>query len=160
MMIQQIQSGISGFERFYNIITLESDIVSSENAVTATNLKGDIHFNNVSFGYEADNKVLDDLTLDISAGKHIALVGPSGVGKSTIISLIPRFYDVQSGTIKIGGYDVRDIDLGTLRKSIGIVQQDVFMFHGTIKDNILYGDPDAEDEAIIEAAKKPISMIL
>ena len=154
MMIQQIQSGISGFERFHNIITLESDIVSSDNAVKATNLKGDIHFNNVSFGYEDDSKVLDNLTLDISAGRHIALVGPSGVGKSTIISLIPRFYDVQSGTIEIGGYDVRKIDLETLRKSIGIVQQDVFMFHGTIKDNILYGDPDAEDEAVIEAAKK------
>lgn len=154
MMIQQIQSGISGFERFYNVINLKSDIVSIENPINMKGLSGDINFENVTFSYEENNKVLNNLSLDISAGKHIALVGPSGVGKSTIISLIPRFYDVQEGAVKIGGYDIKDLDLGLLRKSIGIVQQDVFMFHGTIRDNILYGNPDADDEAIEEAAKK------
>lgn len=154
MMIQQIQSGISGFERFHSIISLESDIVSADQALHLEKLEGDIHFENVTFAYEEGANVLDDLTLDISAGKHVALVGPSGVGKSTIISLIPRFYDVQHGAVKIGGHNIKSLDLASLRKSIGIVQQDVFMFHGTIKDNILYGNPDADDEAIVEAAKK------
>lgn len=154
MMIQQIQSGISGFERFYNIITLDSDIKDPQVPAQINKLEGDIHFKNVTFKYEDDKTVLDQLDLDISAGKHIALVGPSGVGKSTIISLIPRFYDVTEGSIMIGDHDVRDIKLDLLRKSIGIVQQDVFMFHGTIKENILYGNPDADDDAVIEAAKK------
>jgi len=154
MMIQQIQSGISGFERFHNIITLESDIVTRDNPVHLDRLDGDIHFENVTFAYEDDNHILESLNLDIAAGKHIALVGPSGVGKSTIISLIPRFYDVQEGAIKIGGYNIKDLDLESLRKSIGIVQQDVFIFHGTIKDNILYGNPDALDDAVIDAAKQ------
>jgi len=154
MMIQQIQSGISGFERFYNIITLDSEIKDPESPASIDKLEGDIHFKNVTFKYEDEKTVLDNLDLDISAGKHIALVGPSGVGKSTIISLIPRFYDVTEGSIMIGDHDVRDIKLDLLRKSIGIVQQDVFMFHGTIRENILYGNPDADDEAVIEAAKK------
>lgn len=154
MMIQQIQSGISGFERFYNIISLESEIKDAEKPADISKLEGDIHFKNVTFKYEDDKIVLNNLDLDISAGKHIALVGPSGVGKSTIISLIPRFYDVSEGQIKIGDHDIRDIKLELLRKSIGIVQQDVFMFHGTIKENILYGNPDADDAAVIEAAKQ------
>lgn len=154
MMVQQIQSGISGFERFYNIITLESEIKDSDEPAEIDRLEGDIHFKNVTFKYEDENVVLESLNLDITAGKHVALVGPSGVGKSTIISLIPRFYDVSEGQITIGNHDIRDIKLELLRKSIGIVQQDVFMFHGTIKDNILYGNPDADDDSIIEAAKQ------
>lgn len=154
MMVQQIQSGMSGFERFYNIITLESDITDAKETADIESLEGDIHFKNVTFKYEDDKIVLDQLDLDISNRKHIALVGPSGVGKSTIISLIPRFYDVTEGQIMIGNHDIRDIKLDLLRKSIGIVQQDVFMFHGTIKDNILYGNPDADDQAVIEAAKQ------
>ncbi|MGX8796807.1 ABC transporter ATP-binding protein [Fusibacter sp. JL298sf-3] len=154
MMIQQIQSGISGFERFYQIITLESEIKNTNAPAPIDSLSGDITFDDVSFGYEAKNTVLDHLNLDIKSGKHIALVGPSGVGKSTIISLIPRFYDVTEGAIYIGGHNIKDIDLGLLRKSIGIVQQDVFMFHGTIRDNIAYGDPNATDEAVVAAAKQ------
>lgn len=154
MMIQQIQSGISGFERFHNIITMESDIKDSAEPAAIDHLTGDIHFKNVTFKYEDDKIVLDQLDLDIAAGKHVALVGPSGVGKSTIISLIPRFYDVTDGHIQIGDHDIKDIRLETLRKSIGIVQQDVFMFHGTIRDNILYGNPDASDDEVMEAAKQ------
>jgi len=153
-MVQQIQSGISGFERFFNIMTLESEIKDSDTPADITKLEGDIHFKNVTFKYEDENIVLDNLDLDITAGKHVALVGPSGVGKSTIISLIPRFYDVSDGNILIGDHDIRDIRLELLRKSIGIVQQDVFMFHGTIKENILYGNPDADEEAVVEAAKQ------
>lgn len=154
MMIQQIQSGISGFERFYNIMTLESEIKDAEKTVQIENLEGDIHFKNVTFKYDEENTVLENLDLDISSGKHIALVGPSGVGKSTIISLIPRFYDVSEGSINIGNHNIKDIKLDLLRRSIGIVQQDVFMFYGTIKENILYGNPEADDDAIIEAAKQ------
>jgi ATP-binding cassette subfamily B protein len=154
MMVQQIQSGISGFERFYNIITLESEIKDTDHPVEIGGLEGDIHFKNVTFKYEDGKTVLESLDLDITAGKHVALVGPSGVGKSTIISLIPRFYDVSAGEIMIGNHNIKDIKLEQLRKSIGIVQQDVFMFHGTIKDNILYGNPDAKDDLVIEAAKK------
>ncbi|MCK8058284.1 MULTISPECIES: ABC transporter ATP-binding protein [unclassified Fusibacter] len=153
MMIQQLQSGITGFERFHSILNLESEIQNSENPVAIDHLDGDIHFEGVTFAYDGDNHILENLNLDIASGKHIALVGPSGVGKSTIISLIPRFYDVTQGAIKIGGHDIREIRIEKLRKSIGIVQQDVFMFNGSIKDNILYGDPDAADEAVEEAAK-------
>lgn len=153
-MIQQIQSGMTGFERFHEIMEISPQIVSPKSPVLLQSLEGTIHFRDVSFYYDADKPILSHLNLEIQKGKHIALVGPSGVGKSTIIQLIPRFYDVISGAITIDGHDIRDLELSILRKSIGIVQQDVFIFHGTIAENILYGDTEATMDAVIEAAKK------
>jgi ATP-binding cassette, subfamily B, bacterial len=116
-------------------------------------VRGDIEYRSVSFGYDSCSDVLDDISIRIDAGKTIALVGPSGGGKTTLCSLLPRFYDVTSGSVLIDGRDVRDIKLNSLRNAIGIVQQDVYMFAGSIKENIAYGKPDATDEEIIEAAK-------
>lgn len=153
-MIQQIQSGMSGFERLYEMLNIKPDIKLIDKPVIKDKLKGNIHFQAVSFSYEDNQPVLEKLNLEIPQGKHVALVGPSGVGKSTITNLIPRFYDVTAGTITIDDTDIRHYDLEFLRKQIGIVQQDVFMFHGTIKENILYGNPDATDQQVIEAAKR------
>jgi len=153
-MIQQIQSGMTGFERFAEIMAIEPQIVTPTHPVIPDTIHGDIAFRSVNFHYDPQKPILSTLDLDIPKGKHIALVGSSGVGKSTIIQLIPRFYDVTSGEITLDGHDIRTLDLQTLRKSIGIVQQDVFIFHGTIYENILYGDTSASEEAIVSAAKK------
>ena len=152
---QQFQSGMAGFERFLEIMNLSPEVLESEDAISVEKLNGDIKLENVSFKYSKDDSkyVLKDFNLNIEKGKTIALVGPSGVGKTTISSLIPRYYDVDEGAIYIDGINIKDIKLFDLRNNIGIVQQDVFIFYGTIKENILYGKPDATDEEVIGAAK-------
>lgn len=151
---EQFQNGYSGFERFVEMLAVEPDIKDRENAVTIEDVRGDISFENVSFQYEEGaQRVLSHIDLCVPAGAYMALVGSSGGGKSTLCSLIPRFYDVTKGAIKIDGRDIRDIKLKSLRDHIGIVQQDVYLFVGTVYDNIRYGRPDAKREEVIEAAK-------
>lgn len=150
---EQYQSGMTGFERFLEIINQDTE-KEAKNPIQLDNVKGDIEIENVSFTYEDNTKVLDNLSLSIESGKTVALVGPSGGGKTTLCNLIPRFYDFEHGDIKIDGKSIKDISLKSLRQNIGIVQQDVFLFTGTIKDNILCGNPDASEEEMIEAAKK------
>lgn len=151
---EQFQNGASGYERFLEIMNVEPDIVDDKHAVDVGTLQGDISFKNVMFHYvDTDTNVLSNLTLDIKAGEYVALVGSSGAGKTTMCSLIPRFYDVTSGEIDIDGMDIRKMTQKSLRRNIGIVQQDVYLFAGTVKDNICYGKPDATDEEIIAAAK-------
>ncbi|WP_333656992.1 ABC transporter ATP-binding protein [Tissierella praeacuta] len=152
---QQLQDGMTGFERFVEIMNIESDIIDKENAIELDEVKGNIKFNNVSFSYNnGKNTVLSNLNLSIEAGKTVALVGPSGAGKTTLCHLIPRFYEIEEGEILIDNIDIRDIKIKSLRKKIGLVQQEVFLFTGTIRDNIIYGNPEANDDEIIEAAKK------
>lgn len=154
-LTQQFQSGAAGFERFAEMMAMTPTIVDADHAKPLTDVKGCIEFKDVTFRYEKDAEpVLSDFDLTIPAGKTIALVGPSGVGKTTITQLIPRFYDVAQGSIRIDGNDIKDITLPSLRGQIGIVQQDVFLFFGSIRDNIAYGKPDATDEEIIAAAQK------
>ena len=151
---EQFQNGMSGFSRFYEIMEVEPDIVDRPEAVELKNVRGEIEFKNVSFKYnEEAGDVFRNINLKIEAGEYIALVGSSGVGKTTMCSLIPRFYEVSDGVITIDGIDIKDIKLKSLRKNIGIVQQDVYLFAGTVMDNIRYGKPDATDEEVIEAAK-------
>lgn len=151
---EQFQNGITGYERFLDIMSIEPDIQDSEGAVELSQVEGRVTFKDVSFKYEEDlDNVLSNVTLNVDKGEYIALVGSSGAGKTTLCSLIPRFYEVSSGEIKIDGVDIRDIKLKNLRQNIGVVQQDVYLFVGTVKDNIRYGKPDATDEEIIEAAK-------
>ncbi|MCX7771943.1 MAG: ABC transporter ATP-binding protein/permease [Clostridia bacterium] len=147
------QRGMSGFERFLEIIHTKPDIEDSPDAQELDHVEGEIEFKNVSFSYNDKTEVLKDINLTIEKGKTVALVGPSGGGKSTFCSLIPRFYEVNDGSITIDGKDIRSIKLESLRRNIGMVQQDVYMFSGTIKENILYGKPGATDEEIMEAAK-------
>ncbi|MCI8824461.1 MAG: ABC transporter ATP-binding protein [Lachnospiraceae bacterium] len=151
---EQFQNGYTGFERFLEIMHIESDIKDKENAVELNNVKGDISFENVSFGYtDSLEQVLHNVNLHVSAGSYIALVGSSGAGKTTLCSLIPRFYEVTSGSVKIDGIDIRDIKLKSLRNHIGVVQQDTYLFAGTIFENISYGKPNASREEVIAAAK-------
>jgi len=151
---EQFQRGMTGIERFIEIMDTPADITEKENAVELKNVQGEISFNNVSFRYNDDNKeVLTQLNLHIKKGGNVALVGPSGGGKTTMCNLIPRFYDVTDGSITVDGIDVRDVTLKSLRNSIGVVQQDVYLFSGSVIDNILYGLPDADRESAIEAAK-------
>lgn len=154
--MEQLQQGFSGMEKFFNIMDIEPRIVSKENGFTKVNFKGEIEFKNVIFRYNQEDmeQVLNNFNLKIPAGKKIALVGETGVGKTTISKLVPRFYDVSNGKILVDGIDIKDYDLYNLRNAIGIVQQDVFIFWGTIKDNILYGRPDASFEEVVEAAKR------
>lgn len=151
---EQFQNGYSGYERFLEILSVVPDIKEADNPVELKDVKGHIQFENVSFKYaDGTEAVLDNINLDVEPGKYVALVGPSGVGKTTMCSLIPRFYDVTDGAIKIDGTDIKDVSLKSLRDHIGVVQQDIYLFMGTIKDNIRYGREDATDEEIIEAAK-------
>ncbi len=153
--IQQIQTGVAGIERFYEIMQINPEIKNPKNPKYLINPKGVIEFKNVSFKYsENENFVLRNFDLSIKKGQSIGLVGETGVGKSTISQLIPRFYDVTEGRIIVDGIDIKEYDLNSLRKSIGHVQQDVYIFYGTIKDNILYGKIDATMKEIISAAKK------
>jgi ATP-binding cassette, subfamily B, bacterial len=151
---EQYQRGITGFERFLEVMNTHPDIVDKKSAVELKDTKGQISFENVTFSYNNKNTVLNNINVDIEAGKTIAIVGPSGGGKTTFCSIIPRFYEVDNGAVKIDGIDIRDIKLKSLRNNIGIVQQDVYMFAGSIKENIAYGKPNASDQDIIEAAKK------
>lgn len=151
---EQFQNGYSGFERFMEILNIEPDIADRPDAKTISNVRGEIEFDDVSFRYEQDTQtVLNHINLKVSAGEYAALVGSSGAGKTTLCSLIPRFYDVTEGCVKLDGTDVRDIKLKSLRGNIGIVQQDVYLFAGTVFENIRYGKPDATREEVIEAAK-------
>ena len=151
---EQFQNGYTGFERFLEILSIAPDIDDKPDALELENVKGDIEFKNVSFQYEEQNEtVLNQINLKVDAGNYVALVGPSGAGKTTLCSLIPRFYEVSEGAILVDGIDIRDLKLDSLRNHIGIVQQDVYLFAGTIMDNIRYGRPDATDEEVIKAAK-------
>ena len=151
---EQFQNGYSGYTRFREIMDIEPDIADKKDAAPLKDVKGDVEFRDVSFRYEANtDKVLDHVSLHVPAGSYVALAGSSGGGKTTLCSLIPRFYDVTSGSVCIDGRDVRDVTLKSLRENIGIVQQDVYLFAGTVMDNILYGKPDATREEVIEAAK-------
>ncbi len=151
---ENFQNGYSGFERFCEILAIEPDIKDSPDAEKLTNVKGDIKFTDVSFKYgENLDVVLDHIDLELKDGSYTAIVGSSGAGKTTLCSLIPRFYDVTGGRIEIDGTDIRTVTLKSLRSSIGIVQQDVYLFAGTVYENILYGRPDATEEEVIEAAK-------
>jgi len=150
---ESFQKGMSGFERFLEILNTKPDIEDSEDAVELTDVQGEIRFNNVSFSYNDKTEVLRNINLTIPKGKTVALVGPSGGGKTTFCNLIPRFYEVDEGSITIDGKDIRKVTLESLRRNIGMVQQDVYLFSGTVKENILYGKPDATDEEIVKAAK-------
>ncbi len=152
--MEQFQNGYTGFERFCEIMDIEPDIQDADDAVELTDTKGDIRFENVSFRYEeGTDSVLNHVNLEIPAGSYIALVGSSGAGKSTLCSLIPRFYDVTAGRVLVDGKDVRKLRGKSLREHIGIVQQDVYLFAGTVYENILYGRPNATRKEVIEAAK-------
>ena len=152
---EQFQEGITGFERFMEVLEIEPDIVDSKNAIDLKDVKGAIEYCDVGFKYNKTNDyVLKDINLKIKPGEYVALVGTSGAGKTTICSLLPRFYEVSEGKILIDGHNIKDIKLNSLRQNIGIVQQDVYLFAGTILDNIRYGRFDATDEEVIEAAKK------
>lgn len=152
---EQLQNGLSGFERFLEIMDIEPDIVDEPDAVDAGTLKGNIEFRDVSFRYQnTDEDVLAHINLKVKEGEYIALVGSSGAGKSTLCSLIPRFYDVTGGAVCIDGTDIRKMTIKSLRRNIGVVQQDVYLFFGTVMDNIRYGKPDATEEEVIAAAKQ------
>ncbi|HEY9575277.1 MAG TPA: ABC transporter ATP-binding protein, partial [Lachnospiraceae bacterium] len=153
-LTEMLQKGFSGFSRFLEVLDTLPEITDREDAEDITNPKGDISFEDVSFSYGEKEEVLNHLSFRVEAGTSLALVGPSGGGKTTICSLIPRFYDVSEGSITIGGQDIRDIKLKSLRDSIGIVQQEVYLFAGSIGENIAYGKPNASRQEIIEAAKK------
>lgn len=150
---ETFQKGFAGFVRFLEILDTEPDVQEKREALPLEEVQGNIEYENVSFSYEDGVPVLDNVSISVPAGKTIALVGPSGGGKTTICSLLPRFYDVTDGRITIDGRDIRDYTLKSLRRAIGIVQQDVYMFAGSIRENIGYGDPDATEEQIIQAAK-------
>lgn len=150
---EAFQKGFSGFRRFLDVVETKPEIVDRKGAKPLMNPRGDISYNNVSFRYEKDSEVLDNVNISIEAGKTIAFVGPSGGGKTTICSLLPRFYDVTQGQITIDGKDIRDVTLKSLRNCIGIVQQDVYLFAGSIRENIAYGKPEASHEEIVQAAQ-------
>lgn len=151
---EQFQNGYTGFERFREIMNIEPDIEDAPDAGTLDDVRGDIVFDNVSFQYQENQEnVLNHINLEVTAGSYMALVGSSGAGKTTLCSLIPRFYDVTDGRVLIDGQDIRGVKLKSLRDQIGIVQQDVYLFAGTIMENIRYGKPDATEEEVIAAAK-------
>lgn len=153
-VIESYPKGIAGFKRYLEVIDTEPDIADKPGALEVSSLRGDIFFDKVSFGYENNRPVLRKVSLNVNAGETVAFVGPSGAGKTTICSLLPRFYDVTAGAISIDGTDIRDMKLNSLRKQIGIVQQDVFLFSGTIRENIAYGRLDATLADIWDAARR------
>lgn len=151
---EQFQLGMSGIERFSEIMDTQPDIVDAKGAVPLQNVRGEVEFADVSFHYESENQnVLTHLSLKVKAGESVALVGPSGGGKTTLCSLIPRFYEVSSGKILVDGKDIRDVTMRSLRDNIGVVQQDVYLFSGSVRENIAYGKESASDEEIVEAAR-------
>ncbi|WP_438350469.1 ABC transporter ATP-binding protein [Paenibacillus sp. FA6] len=153
-VIETYPKGIAGFRRYTDLLDTEPDVADRPSAVHVDHLKGDIQFKHVTFGYENKKNVLNDISLNIVAGQTVAFVGPSGAGKTTICSLLPRFYEVKSGSITVDGLDIREMKLESLRKQIGIVQQDVFLFDGSIRENIAYGKLDATETEIWAAAKR------
>ena len=153
-LAEMMQKGLSGFRRFSAMMETRPEIVDSPDAVELSGVRGDLSYEDVCFRYDGDEEVLDHVCFSIPAGRSVALVGPSGGGKSTICSLLPRFYDVVSGSVRIDGIDVRSVTLRSLRGSIGIVQQDVYLFSGSIRENIAYGRPDASFDEIVDAARK------
>lgn len=155
-MVEMYPKGFAGFKRFNEELARKPAIVDSPNAKVAPHFNGNIHYDNVSFEYDDGRPVLENINLEIKAGEMVAFVGPSGAGKTTLINLLPRFYDTTKGSISIDGVNIKDYTLSSLRGQIGIVQQDVFLFNGTIRENVLYGKLDASDEEVeraIEAAK-------
>lgn len=153
-LLELYPKGMAGFKRFTELMEREPEIKNRQGAICVPALKGNIEFRNVTFGYEKDRKILKNLSFTVKAGETVAFVGPSGAGKTTICSLIPRFYDVDDGAILIDGIDIRDMTKESLRSQIGIVQQDVFLFTGTIRENIMYGKLDATEKEVKEAARK------
>lgn len=152
-VIELYPNGIAGFKHFTETMAVESEIKEVENPIAIENPKGEIVYQNVSFSYE-DKKILNDLSFNVTPGETVALVGPSGAGKTTITSLLPRFYEVSDGAITIDGTNIKEYSLKSLRENIGIVQQDVFLFSGTLRENVAYGKPDATDEEIYDALEK------
>ncbi|WP_309121999.1 ABC transporter ATP-binding protein [Paenibacillus sp.] len=153
-IIESYPKGIAGFKRFMEIMETAPDVADAPNAVAVGKLRGDIRYEGVSFGYEGQRNVLSGIDLSIRAGETIAFVGPSGAGKTTLCSLLPRFYDASEGRITIDGMDIRDMTLESLRRNIGVVQQDVFLFSGTLRENISYGKLGASEEELLEAARR------
>ena len=151
---EQLQKGLAGFVRFCEVMDTVPEIVDKEGAKELTHVEGVIDYEDVSFAYGEEDSVLDHISLHVDKGKNIAIVGPSGGGKTTLCSLLPRFYDVTGGSVKIDGVDIRDVTQRSLRSFIGIVQQDVYLFNGTVRENIAYGKPDATMDEIREAAEK------
>lgn len=151
---EQLQRGMSGFNRFRSLLAVEPQIKDNEDSIEMENIKGRINYKNVSFSYDENEHVLNNVNINIERGQTVAFVGPSGAGKSTICNLLPRFYEINDGEILIDEINIKNIKISSLRSNIGIVQQDVFLFNGTIKDNILYGNFKATEEEVIEAAKK------
>lgn len=154
-VFEQIQNGMTGFVRFLEVMDIKGE-TDCENPIPLKDVKGDVKFENVTFSYKSDNgnNVIENFTLTVPNGKTVALVGPSGGGKTTLCHLLPRFYKAQSGKITIDGVDINDVSAKDLRSLVGIVAQDVFLFCGTIKENIAYGKPDATMDEIVEAAKR------
>ncbi len=154
VLVETYQRGMAGFHRFVETLEIEPEIVDKKGARRADRLQGEIVFDRVTFSYNRDKNIFKDISLRIAPGETVALVGPSGAGKTTLCNLIPRFYDIQAGSIRIDGLDIRDFEQRSLRQNIGIVQQDVFLFTGTIRENIAYGKIDTTDEEIMAAATK------
>ncbi len=153
-VLETYPRGYAGFQRYTELLDIAPDVTDAPEAIDVGHLRGDIRFEDVSFGYTEHRQVLQNINLEISPGETVAFVGPSGAGKTTLCSLLPRFYDLDSGCITIDGVDIRNMTLASLRRNIGIVQQDVFLFAGTIRENIAYGRLDATEEEIVEAARR------
>ncbi|MBX9875782.1 MAG: ATP-binding cassette domain-containing protein, partial [Beijerinckiaceae bacterium] len=153
-VIETYPKGIAGFQRYQELLATEPDIADAPDAIEAPPLRGDIRFEGVGFGYASERPVLSGIALSVAAGETVAFVGPSGAGKTTLLSLLPRFYEVDAGAITVDGHDIRALTLASLRRQIGIVQQDVFLFAGTIRENIAYGRLDASEEEITQAARR------
>ena len=140
-------------DRVFEILDTKTDVVEKADAITLPHIKGDVEFKDVSFSYDGEKMALENFTLSVKAGESVALVGPSGAGKTTLANLLPRFYDVTGGALTIDGYNVKDVTFKSLREQIGLVPQETVLFNATIKENILYGRLDATDEEVYEAAK-------
>jgi len=153
MLYNNVQSALAATERITEILDARSEVEEAKDAVELPKIRGEIKFNDVSFGYDPENSVLDDIELEIRENQRIALVGPTGAGKTSLASLVARFYDPQKGSITVDGYDVRRVTLKSLRSQMGIVLQDPLLFSGTIRENIAYGRPETSEQKIVEAAK-------